>query len=265
MDEDEPHEIWFYSRNGEKHGPVSFTDLRAKAKEASLNPRLDMVWTKGMDEWKPAGDIEGLFKRRAAPEPPEIPSLAPTADSPYQPPHEESVEEQMVKEGNWPGARRRSYLLLTLVFPFLWAAAIAAGAGFLTTQFGPEIMKFAMPGLSLIPLVVIIFIALKRFVNLGMSRWWFLGNIVPLLNLWVGYRCFACPAGYAYHKKQDGPGIFLAIIYWLGMGLVILFVAWTIGVWAGVVGSPELQQKVRSAYQEAVERKKAEIEASKHK
>lgn len=244
MDDDEPHEIWFYSRDGEKHGPVSFTDLRAKAKDASLNPRLDMVWTKGMDEWKPAGDIEGLFKRRAAPEPPEIPSLAPTADSPYQPPQEESVEEQMVKQGGWPGARRRSYLLLTVVFPLLWGFATAAGAPFLTSEFGPEIMKFAKPGLSLVPLLVIVFISLKRLVNLGMSRWWYLGNFVPFLNLWVGYRCFACPAGYAFHKKLDSAGVFLAIVYWL-LGLVVLVaIVAVIAVLYGSLGTPELQQQL---------------------
>ncbi|MES2922832.1 MAG: GYF domain-containing protein [Verrucomicrobiota bacterium] len=239
MDDDEPHKIWFYSRDGEKHGPVTFTDLRAKAKDASLNPRLDMVWTKGMDEWKPAGDIEGLFKRRAAPEPAVIPAVVPATD-PYQPPQEETVEDQMVKQSNWPGARRRSYLLLSLVFPFLWAFVIAAAAGILTTQFGPEIMTFAAPGLSLIPLMVIIYISLKRLVNLGMSRWWFLGNFVPFLNLWVGYRCFACPAGYAFHKKLDSAGIFLAIVYWLLLAVAVLAVA----ALFGALGSPEVQRQI---------------------
>ena len=248
--EDEPHEIWFYSRDGEKHGPVSFTHLQAKAKEASLNPRLDMVWSKGMDEWKLAGEIEGLFKRHAVAEPPEVP--VPTlAGSPYQPPQGDSVAEQMGKEGEWPGARRRSYLIATLIFPSLWGFVIAAGAGFLTTQFGPEIMKFALPGLSVVPLLVIIVISLKRLVNLGMSRWWFLGNIVPILNLWVGYRCFACPAGYAFHKKMDGAGIFLAILYWLVLLLAVVAIVGIIAALSGSLGSPEIQQQIREAVQKA--------------
>ncbi len=249
---DEPHEIWFYSRDGEKRGPVSFTNLRAKAKDASLNPRLDMVWTKGMVEWKPAGDIDGLFKRRPALEPPELPTPGPVptpaadpAADPYQPPQGESVEEQMVKEGGWPGARRRSYLIVTLVFPFLWGFALAAGTPFLTTQFGSEIMKFAMPGLGLLPLLVIIFISLKRLVNLGMSRWWFLGNFVPFLNLWLGYRCFACPGGYAYHKKLDGAGIFLAIIYWLLWLVFLVAVVVSVAALYGSLGTPEMQQQLR--------------------
>ena len=249
--EDEPHEIWFYSRDGEKHGPVSFTTLQAKAKEASLNPRLDMVWSKGMDEWKLAGEIEGLFKRHAVAEPPEVPVPTLAAGSPYQPPHGEAVAEQMGKQGEWPGARRRSYLIATLIFPLLWAYAIRAGAPFLTTQFGPEIMMFALPGLSLVPLLVIIFISLKRLVNLGMSRWWFLGNIVPVLNLWIGYRCFACPAGYAFHKKLDGAGMFLAIIYWLLLLIAVVATILIIAALAGSWGSPEIQQQIREAVQKA--------------
>ena len=131
--EDEPHEIWFYSRDGEKRGPVSFTHLQAKAKEASLNPRLDLVWTKGMDEWKPAGDIEGLFKRRA--EPPEIPAPALAAE-PYQPRLGESVEEQMVKQCSWPGARRRSYLFAILVLPFLLNFVVAWATVMMKAEFG---------------------------------------------------------------------------------------------------------------------------------
>ena len=244
MEDDEPHEIWFYSHDGEKRGPVSFTHLQAKAKEASLNPRLDMVWTKGMDEWKLAGEIEGLFKRHAVAEPPEIPTPG-LAGDPYPPPHGESVAEQLVKQGGWPGARRRSYLLLTLIFPMLWAYALTAGTGFLTTQFGPEIMKFALPGLSLVPLLVIIIISLKRLVNLGMSRWWFLGNIVPILNLWIGYRCFACPSGYAFHKKLDGAGIFLAIIYWLLLLIAVVATILIIAALNGSWGTPEMQQQIR--------------------
>jgi hypothetical protein len=78
-----------------------------------------------------------------------------------------------------------------------------------------------------------------------MSGWWFLGNLVPLLNFWVGYRCFACPAGYAYHKKIDGIGILLAIIYWGVILLAILAVAAVLALIFGAIGSPELQEQIR--------------------
>jgi hypothetical protein len=47
-----------------------------------------------------------------------------------------------------------------------------------------------------------------------MSRWWYLAVFAPILNLWLGYRCVACPPGYAYYKKMDAAGIGLAILYW---------------------------------------------------
>lgn len=241
---DVPQDAWFYSHEGEKIGPVTFADLRIKVSEGALNPRLDMVWTQGMTDWKPAGEIDGLFERRAAPEPRE--ELAPPSD-PYASPGQETAEELMGKQQEWPGARRRSYLIATLFFPTLWALGYNAANGLLTKQFGPEIMNTVSIGAQFVPTLVLIYIGLKRLVNLGMSRWWFLGHLVPILNFWVGYRCFACPGGYAYHKKIDGIGIFLAIIYWLLMALVVCAVVAFIGLLTGSFGTHELQQQVQDA------------------
>jgi hypothetical protein len=80
-----------------------------------------------------------------------------------------------------------------------------------------------------------------RLMNLGMSRWWFFANFVPILNLWIGYRCFACPAGYALHKKLDGAGVALAILYWLLMVLTVLVMVTVVALLLGTFGSlPEL-------------------------
>ena len=85
---------------------------------------------------------------------------------------------------------------------------------------------------------------------------------MPILNFWVGYRCFACPAGYAYHKKLDGVGIFLAIVYWLMIAVVLLAVAAVIAVLLGAVGSPELQQQFHGRHPQGV-RAQAVIQYSK--
>ena len=237
-------DAWFYTREGERIGPVTLADLRVKAAESALNPRLDMVWTQGMAEWKPAGEIDGLFEKRAAPEPQE--SLAPPAD-PYKSPKSLSVEDQMSLEGNWPGARRRSFLVMTILFPVVWNVVVPISAGFLAGSLGPEIMNFVLIGAVCLPVVVTIYFGLMRLVNLGMSRWWFLGNFVPLLNFWVGYRTFACPAGYAYHKKLDGAGIFLAIVYWLMILLVIVSIIAAVAILVGAIGDPELRQQLENA------------------
>lgn len=246
---DMQQDAWFYTREGERIGPITFSDLQVKAKESGLNPRLDMVWAQGMAEWKPAGEIEGLFERRGAPEPQE--SLAPPAPDPYQTPEHDSVAERMSGESDWPGARRRSYLFAILVFPILWNIVIAMCSGLMKQQFGGEIMGLITLGAVCVPPIVSIYYSIQRFPNLGMSRWWFLGNFVPFLNFWTGYRCFACPAGYAYHKKLDGIGILLAIIYWLIVIAAIAVIIAVLAVMFGSLGSPELQQQIQEAIRKA--------------
>jgi uncharacterized membrane protein YhaH (DUF805 family) len=241
---------WFYTREGERLGPVSFADLRIKAAEGGLNPRLDMAWTQGMGEWKPAGEIEGLFERRASSETRE--SLAPPAGS-YKAPQLEAEPGQMGKDDGWPGSRRRSYLFMTLIFPGLWGYGLGAGTDFLTAQLGPEVANVAIPALYLLPLLLVVAFSISRLANLGMSRWWFLGNLIPLLNVWLWYRCFACPAGYAYHKKLDGIGIFLALIYWLSVLIVILAMAGLVALLFGAIGSPENQDQIREVLRSITE------------
>ncbi len=245
-----PQDAWFYASEGERIGPVTLADLRVKAQEGSLNPRLDMVWSHGMDDWKPAGEIEGLFERRAAPEVRE--SLAPAAD-PYRPP-QQSVEDAMANLGEWPGARRRSFLLATILFPLVWPFVVAAFSGFFAKQLGQHIAGIIHLVAAFLPLVVGVWYGLARLMNLGMSRWWYLANLVPFLNVWIGYRCFACPAGYAYHKKLDAPGVALAIFYWLLVVVSILVVVAFVALLFGLVGDPALQEKMREILSTAQER-----------
>lgn len=238
-------DAWFYSREGEKIGPVSLADLRIKAAEGSLNPRHDLVWTQGMAEWKPAGEVDGLFERRAVAEPPDVPA------SPYQPPAHESVTEHMGQQTEWPGARRRSYLFANLVLPFLISLAAGFATPFLQQQFGQEIAGGIVLGATILPIVIAIYFTIQRFANLGMCRWWFFGNFVPFLNIWLGYRCFACPGGYAFHKKLDGIGIFLAIVYWLVVAIAVLALIAIVAVMAGELGDPALQEQLREAFRNA--------------
>jgi uncharacterized membrane protein YhaH (DUF805 family) len=243
-------DAWFYTRQGEQLGPLSFPELQEKARAGELNPRLDMAWTQGMAEWKPAGEIEDLFEKRAPAEAPE--TLAPAA-GPYEPPRQDEAAEMLSPEGGWPGARRRSFYLMTILFPILWAIGFGAATPLLQKQFGNDIMGVATIGAMFVPWIVAIAYGLKRLVNLGMSRWWYLGNFVPILNLWVTYRMYVCPAGYAYNKKLDGAGVALAILYWLMILLSVLMVASAIALMAGAVGSPEMRQQLQEALQDVRE------------
>jgi hypothetical protein len=238
-----PQDAWYYTRDGERLGPVSLTELRELARVGTLDPRLGLVWTQGMAEWQAAGEVDGLFEKRLPP--PQI-DLAPSAGT-YVPPKLESREAVMSRIDDWPGARRRSFLVATILFPFLWNMAVTLTTGVLTTQFGPRIMGMVGTGAAFVPLLVGIHYGLLRLVNLGMSRWWYLANFVPLLNLWVGYRCFACPAGYACHRKLDGAGVFLAIVYWLLVTFVILALVALVAMCCGAIGNPALQEHLREA------------------
>jgi len=236
-----PQDAWFFTREGERIGPVTLADLRVKAQESALDPRLDMVWTQGMAEWKPAAEIEGLFGQRTAVEAQE--SLAPAADV-YAPPKLGSVAEMMSREGAWPGARRRSFISAVILFPIVWSFVLPLGSVFLTGLLGPEITGVIGIGAAFLPLLVGVYFGLMRLVNLGMSRWWYFANFVPILNLWIGYRCFACPAGYAYHKKLDGAGVALAILYWLLVVLTVLVIVAVVALMLGVIDSPAIQEQL---------------------
>jgi hypothetical protein len=52
--------VWYYSRAGQRHGPVSAAELLRLARGGALAPQ-DWVWKEGMREWAPAAGMKGLF------------------------------------------------------------------------------------------------------------------------------------------------------------------------------------------------------------
>ncbi len=179
-----------------------------------LNPRLDLLWKEGMQDWIPAGNIDGLFEKNQG-------ALSPGEIAPESYP-EETARAKMIAENRWPGASRSSFLIITLLFPVFWAFGLRHGIDALVGRLQPDLLGQLHFWLGFVPLLIALVIVIKRFDNLAMSRAWLLGMLVPILNLWVGYRLSACPPGYAAHKKLDGIGWFLAILYWL---LIITMVA----------------------------------------
>jgi hypothetical protein len=43
---------WYYTKNGERQGPVSLVNLQGLAYRGGLDAQKDMVWTDGMPDWK---------------------------------------------------------------------------------------------------------------------------------------------------------------------------------------------------------------------
>lgn len=229
---------WFYSHKGEKLGPVSFEDLKQKTIHNMLDPRLDLVWTKGMAEWKAAGEVKGLFERSSVtPTPREV--IAPSID-PNRSPRQESMMAQLGKGADWPGLRRRTFLFATLILPFLISVAGAMSAHLIVAQFGKDVSIWIFLGISVLPFVIAFYVHLERLANLGMSRFWYLGMIIPLVNIWLCYRCVACPSGYAFHKKIDATGVLLALVYWS----LLIGAAALVATAFGLIGTPEQRQQI---------------------
>lgn len=56
---------WYYTKGEERQGPVSSEELKSLAQSGALAPE-DLVWKEGMDEWRPAASLKGLFGEGAA-------------------------------------------------------------------------------------------------------------------------------------------------------------------------------------------------------
>ena len=242
MSQPEGDKVWYVTREGKQFGPVSIEDLKFEAERGELNPRLDMAWREGMEEWIPAGRVEGLFEKNPEAEAAEIKKEAP--------PEAGSKKDAVDLDGYFPaeekeyteGTSRGGYIFICYILPVLIGVGFGFGFKYLESALGEKIAPIASLVLMLVIFLLVISTVLNRFLNLGMSRWWFFGLFVPLLNIWIGYRLFACPAGYVEHKKLGGAGWFLAMVYWLP-----LFAAIGLGVFAGIKG-PEASQKMLEDY-----------------
>lgn len=202
-------EQWFFSSGGERFGPVGFDELLEMAREGKLDPRNDLVWSAGFDDWEPAGHVEGLFERRAVRKEGESmeggDAFARTG----------TYEPVPIPKAVFPGTGRIGYLMGMAVMP----AALVTGWYFVIPFLKPEVPEAYAVYLPLVapPLALLMALAtqVKRFRNLGMSGWWLFGLLVPVLNLWLGFRSLACPAGYAKQRKLDVPGRLVAVLYWV--------------------------------------------------
>ncbi len=131
---------------------------------------------------------------------------------------------------------------------YIFTLALFSAATFLITPLLRNLDTYwVTQGGCLVALFVYYYITLARLKNLGMNRWWALGQFVPLLNLWIGFRLFACPEGYATSRKQDGAGVALAVFYWLVVALVVAAFAFLAYCLFFGAGSQELQRVFKEA------------------
>jgi uncharacterized membrane protein YhaH (DUF805 family) len=226
MEEMEATKEWFVTHEGKQFGPVSIGDLKFEVERGELNPRLDMVWKNGMEDWIPAGQLEGLFEKNEGALEEEKRKGATFTEYTSAP----TGEEKKRINGEWPGAGRSAFIFICYIFPVLWGFGIHFGTSYLKGKVEPNILGIISMVFGLLPLILAIAVTLKRFQNLGMSRAWFFGLFAPILNLWVWFRIFACPPGYAEHKKLGGMGWVLAILHWASVLLTVAAIVFTVVV-----------------------------------
>jgi hypothetical protein len=177
------------------------------------------------------------------------------APNPYEASIDETSESLLAREADWPGVKRFGYIVGSIVLGVLSGLLPALLLPIIKPTLGEPNTGWVMLGLQVLLLGLFpLILAGKRFVNLGMTAWWLLGMPIPFLNWWLGYRLFACPPGYAMHRKMDGVGIFLAILYWLFLVAGIAIFALLVAALAGAAGSPEFQQQLKDAMQQAAAR-----------
>lgn len=59
QDAEQAEASWYLSRDGQQHGPLSDRELSLFAKGGNFKPG-DLLWTAGLDDWKPADAIFGM-------------------------------------------------------------------------------------------------------------------------------------------------------------------------------------------------------------
>jgi GYF domain 2 len=209
-------QVWYFTSGGTRCGPVTFGELRAMAASKVLDHRHDLVWKEGMDEWKQAGLLDGLYERRA------IPSAAPDGFVRRVGKTIAALPKDLTaalasKQMHWPGVGRTVLWLGLLLVPLLWSQILGWIEPILLARAGASFTAKALHFQFLVPAGIIAYLVLMRLVNVGMSRNWAWFLLVPGLNLWVSYRCLACPPGYAHHRKLDRTGVAAAIALMLAI------------------------------------------------
>jgi hypothetical protein len=234
MENEELAKEWYVTHEGRQFGPVSMDDLKYEAERGELNPRLDMIWKNGMEDWIPAGDLDGLFEKNR--EAADIEKAKEAPATAIAKPEKKNKKTHTQIPGEWEGTGRSAFLFISYVLPFLLVFGISLGAPLLAGKIDQNIIGIVGTVAMFVLSIMIIFVSINRFPNLAMSRWWWFGLMVPFLNFWVSYRMIACPAGYAEHKKLDTVGWILSIFYWL---VIAFFAIAFLGIIFVVVQSPQ--------------------------
>ena len=239
---------WHYTdRSGKQMGPTSTEELVQLLTSQSI-PTTAMAWKNGMATWLPVNQIDELKMRLASPvAPPTIdpsttntpeisPTLAPTISpistpqpvapekplNPYEAPSIPTDEEfyAAMPSNHYGGVGRLAYFIISIVIGVVAQVTTSAMGG----EQIPQDTSFLISGGSII---ASLFLGCSRLKNIGMTRWWYLANIVPILNIFLAVWMSSRQQGWIETQRLDTAGKIIAWILWI---LIILGIIAIVGV-----------------------------------
>ncbi|MBK1790500.1 DUF4339 domain-containing protein [Persicirhabdus sediminis] len=210
---------WYYARGDQQNGPVTLKALRNMFKRNQLNLDHDRVWHPKMPEWLLAGEVEEFqpdaMARAAAEEENETAIFEPSAAS-LRAASEADYAMGMIEFNTYGGLSRRWF--------YLWVIVLIPIIEVVPTFFMTESYY---DGLSSITrwaaILLFVVVSGSRVRNLGMASGWWWCLLLPIVNIWMYYRCYCCPAGYEDSRQLDTAGKVLTTFYVL-CNLLILAV-----------------------------------------
>ena len=244
---------WHYTdKAGQQLGPISTDELIQLIASKSV-PTSAMAWKDGMAGWKPVSQIKELQTSpgsipvapnspQPAPKPTAVaqalnpanalaprptaqqqPAASMTPVDPYETPSVPTDEEfyASLPTTSYPGIGRLAYFLLSIVVAIITQVITSTLGG---EQIEPTTSIMVTGG----SFVASMLLAFSRLKNIGMSRWWFLGNFVPILNFFVSVWIMSRQEGWVETQELDTPGKIIAWIMWLLIIFAILAVIGTL-------------------------------------
>jgi hypothetical protein len=212
---------WYIAKNGQQEGPVTSQQIVALVKAGTLDPATTHVWREGLPDWKTLGESGILAETGAV-----TPAAAnPAFNNPYavtERTRNALDDTRYSAPLEYPGyGRLRYFLSIFVTMIVFYAILIAVVFAMFSSKAGGGAAIIGMVVIVLLMVAGSIYIALQRLKNLGMSGWAMLWTLVPFMNLWIGWRMLACPAGYEEHRTLDTAA---KVITGIWIGLVALSV-----------------------------------------
>ncbi len=208
---------WYLSYGGKKSGPLSSKQIARLVAGGAFRAGDALVWKQGMSYWQSVADSGLLAEAAQEPDLPKKIEAKRTADqSPYKAPKASlTPAKEQLGEVSYGGIGRLMFFFAPLAIVLILLVVLTLGFGFSLQQYDATetVLSGAVMAIYLAYFVFMVWIYLARLRNLGMSSWWFLGTIVPFLNIWLSWRMSVCPEGYAQHKQLDLPGKILTFVF----------------------------------------------------